>query len=73
MATLINVCPNCKNRDIKKITKGKYNRTGCLLMVLGVPLLLFYGFGLIFIIIGIVMGCITETIYKCENCNTEWK
>ena len=71
--TLINMCPNCKSNNIRKIRKGKYTGTALGLIILGLPLLALYGIGLIFIIIGIVMGCIAETIYKCKSCKAEWK
>jgi len=73
MSTLINICPNCKRSNIRKIRRGKYTVTALGLIILGLPLLLLGGFGLIFIIIGIVMGCIAETTYKCRDCNAEWK
>ena len=73
MATLINMCPNCKSNDVKKIRKGKYTVTALGLIIVGLPLLLLGGFGLIFIVIGIVMGCIAETTYKCLSCKAEWK
>ncbi len=73
MATLMNMCPSCKSMDVRKTRKGKYTVTALGLIILGLPLLLLGGFGLILITIGIVLGCIAETTYKCLKCKAEWK
>lgn len=73
MSTLLNVCPNCKSTNVEGKRSGKYTGAGCLLIIIGLPLLFAYGIGILFIIAGIVMGAISETTHKCRDCKAEWK
>ena len=73
MATLTNICPNCKSADIKKERYGKYTGAGCLLIILGLLTLFFYGLGILFIIPGIIMGAFAGIKYSCNSCGAKWE
>lgn len=73
MATITNMCPNCKSMDIEKERYGKYTGAGCLLIIIGLISLPFYGLGLLFIIPAIVMGAISGTKYRCNSCKAQWE
>jgi len=66
------VCPNCKGVDIQRVKKGKYTSFGCLLIIIGIPLLLLNGLGVIFIAAGLFLGCITKSAFRCLNCKIEF-
>jgi hypothetical protein len=65
------ICPNCKSHDIQNIKTGRYTTFGCVLLLLGIPLLLLNGVGVIFIAVGLFLGCITKSSYRCKNCRSE--
>jgi hypothetical protein len=65
------MCPACKCADLEKIKKGRYTTFGCFLLLIGIPLLLLNGLGIIFIVAGLFLGCITKSAYRCRKCKKE--
>ncbi|MCX5705422.1 MAG: hypothetical protein NTZ92_05145 [Candidatus Omnitrophica bacterium] len=65
------VCPNCRGSDIETIKVGRYTGLGCFLLLLGIPLLLLNGLGIVFIAAGLFLGCITQSAYRCRRCKSE--
>ncbi|MBI4430965.1 MAG: hypothetical protein HY587_04565 [Candidatus Omnitrophica bacterium] len=73
MTTLLNMCPECKGKDIAKKRSGKHTAQAIVLILIGVPLLVFPIVGFLFICIGVAMAIFPEKTLACRSCKAEWK
>jgi hypothetical protein len=70
---ITNTCPKCDAKKIKKKVYGKHTSAALLLLIIGLPLCLFGGIGLLLVIPGIILCAISAKKYICQSCGTEWE